>query len=117
MARSPRRSGRMDVVIWIAGFLLNQAAWLVGLAVAFGVLGRLMPCNPGMYWWKHLRAAATDLLYWLLSPLFLLVGRILLLLAAAWTIVLFWGMDAHLLPLKELPLWQQCAAVLLIQDL
>src|SRR2546430_816521 len=106
----------MDVVLWIAGFVLNQAAWLAGLAVAFGLWGWLMPCNPGMYWWKNLRAAATDLLYWLVTPLLLLAGRILMLVAACTAIVLLWGTDARLLPLKDLPLWQQCVAVLLLQD-
>jgi sterol desaturase/sphingolipid hydroxylase (fatty acid hydroxylase superfamily) len=106
----------MDVVVSIGEFLLNKVGWLAGLAVAFGILGRLTPCNPGMYWWKNLRAAGTDLVYWLAAPLVGLVGRALMLLAAAWTLVLIWGDDARLWPLKDLPLWQQCVAVALIQD-
>ena len=37
---------------------------LAGLAIAFAILVRLMPCNPGMYWWKDVRAVVTDCLYW-----------------------------------------------------
>ena len=45
---------------------------LVALAVPFAVLARLTPCNPGGFWWKDLRGAVTDVLYWLVGPL---VGR------------------------------------------
>jgi sterol desaturase/sphingolipid hydroxylase (fatty acid hydroxylase superfamily) len=106
----------MGVVVSIGGFLLHKLGWLAGLGTAFGVLGRLTPCNPGMYWWKDWRATATDLTYWLVGPLFLVAGRVLMLLAAAWAVVLIWGEDAQLWPLKQLPLWVQCPAVMLIQD-
>ena len=67
---------------WLAKFAtesgfawLNTLGWLAGLAVAFGILARLMPCNPGMYWWKDLRAVGTDVMYWFVVPLFLRIGR------------------------------------------
>ncbi|HKI33265.1 MAG TPA: sterol desaturase family protein [Gemmataceae bacterium] len=102
---------------WISelgGFWLTTLAWLAGLAVAFGVLVRLMPCNPGMYWWKDLRGAAADVMYWLVVPLLSRLCRTLLLIAGV--VLLFRGRDPDLLPVRGLPLWQQCVAILLIQD-
>jgi sterol desaturase/sphingolipid hydroxylase (fatty acid hydroxylase superfamily) len=99
----------------VGQFGLTTAAWLAGLALAFAVLVRLMPCNPGMYWWKDRRAAAADLLYWLLVPLVARLGRTLLLIAGV--VLLFGGREPHLLPVADRPLWQQCVAVLLVQDL
>ena len=106
----------MGLIESAGAYLLGKCAWLVGLAAAFFFLGRLAPCNPDMYWWRNLRAAGTDLLYWLVGPLFLLAGRVLLLVAAAWAVTLVWGDDARPWPLRELPLWQQCAAALLLED-
>src|SRR5689334_10157192 len=37
----------------VGEFWLSRLGWLAGLAVGFGILGLLMPCNPGMYWWKN----------------------------------------------------------------
>ncbi len=104
----------MEWLTTLGSFWLTTLAWLVGLAVAFAVLARLMPCNPGMYWWKDLRAAAADAVYWLVVPLLSRVGRTLLLVAGVF--FLFGGREPHVLPVKGWPLWQQCAAVLLIQD-
>jgi sterol desaturase/sphingolipid hydroxylase (fatty acid hydroxylase superfamily) len=104
----------MDWMATIGGFWLTTLAWLAGLAVAFGVVARLTPCNPGMYWWKDLRATAADFMYWLVVPLFLRLCRMLLLVAGVG--LLFAGREPHVLPVKGLPLWQQCVLVLLIQD-
>jgi WD40 repeat protein/sterol desaturase/sphingolipid hydroxylase (fatty acid hydroxylase superfamily) len=104
----------MDWMATIGGFWLSTLALLGGLAVAFGVLARLMPCNPGMYWWKNLRAVVADFVYWLVVPLFLRLCRTLLLIAGV--ALLFGGREPNLLPVRGLPLWQQCVAVLLIQD-
>lgn len=93
---------------------LNTLAWIAGLTLAFGVLVRLMPCNPGMYWWKDLRGAATDFIYWFILPLFMRVARTLIL--SAGIRLLFGGENPHPLPVKHLPLWQQCLLILLIQD-
>ena len=71
----------MDWMASIGEFWLNTLEWLAGLTLAFGILARLMPCNPGMYWWKDLRGAATDCLYWFIVPLFLRLGRTLMMLA------------------------------------
>jgi WD40 repeat protein/sterol desaturase/sphingolipid hydroxylase (fatty acid hydroxylase superfamily) len=104
----------MDWLVTIGDFWLTTLAWLVGFAVAFGILARLMPCNPGMYWWKDLRAVGADFLYWFVVPVFLRIGRTLLLIAGL--LLLFGGRDPDLLPVKGLPLWLQCVAILLIQD-
>jgi WD40 repeat protein/sterol desaturase/sphingolipid hydroxylase (fatty acid hydroxylase superfamily) len=105
---------RMDWMATIGDFWLQTLAWLAGLAVAFGILARLMPCNPGMYWWKNLRGVATDFVYWFIVPLFLRLCRLLMLIAGV--VLLFGGRDPQVLPVKDWPLWQQCLAILLIQD-
>jgi hypothetical protein len=71
----------MDWLASVAEIWLSTLAWLAGLAAVFFLLTRLMPCNPGMYWWRNLRAAATDALYWLIVPLFLRLCRILMIIA------------------------------------
>jgi sterol desaturase/sphingolipid hydroxylase (fatty acid hydroxylase superfamily) len=98
----------------IGDYWLTTLGWMAGLAVGFAVLVRLMPCNPGIYWWKDLRAVATDFLYWFVVPLFLRLCRVLMLVGG--TILLFNGGEPDLLPVKDVPLWQQCLAILLIQD-
>ena len=104
----------MDWLVTIGDIWLSTLGRLIGLAVAFGILARLMPCNPGMYWWKDLRAVGTDFLYWFVVPLFLRIGYNLLLIAGL--LLLFGGRDPDFLPVKGLPLWQQCVAILLLQD-
>jgi sterol desaturase/sphingolipid hydroxylase (fatty acid hydroxylase superfamily) len=90
------------------------ALWMVGLAAGFGILTRLMPCNPGMYWWKNLRAAATDLVYWFIVPVVLhLCFQGMLVLGIS---VVLGGRDPSFLPTRGLPLWVQYVAILLIQD-
>ncbi len=102
---------------WIAefgDFWLNTLAWIAGLALAFGLLARLMPCNPGMHWWKNPRGAATDFLYWFIVPLFLRVLRTLLIWGGVkW---LFAGAEPNVLPVRQWPLWLQCVLILVIQD-
>jgi sterol desaturase/sphingolipid hydroxylase (fatty acid hydroxylase superfamily) len=98
----------------VGSFWLTTLAWVAGLAAAFGLLARLTPCNPGMYWWKDLRAAATDSLYWFVVPLFLRFGRTAMLIAGV--VLVFGGKPPECLPVQDVPLWQQCLAVLLIQD-
>jgi sterol desaturase/sphingolipid hydroxylase (fatty acid hydroxylase superfamily) len=105
----------MDWLVTIGDFWQDRLAWLAGFAIAFGLLARLMPCNPGMYWWKDLRAAGADFLYWFVVPLFLRIGGTLLLIGGL--LLLFGGRDPEFLPVKGLPLWQQGVAILLIQDL
>src|SRR5690349_21535549 len=73
--------GHMDWLASLGGFWLSLLAWLAGLAVAFGILARLTPCNPGMYWWKDLRAAGADFMYWFIVPVFLNIGRTVMLIA------------------------------------
>jgi WD40 repeat protein/sterol desaturase/sphingolipid hydroxylase (fatty acid hydroxylase superfamily) len=88
--------------------------WMLGLGVVFGVLARLMPCNPGMYWWRDLRAVITDFVYWFIVPLFVRICRLTMLMAGV--ALLFGGKESRLLPVQDLPLWVQCLAILLIQD-
>ncbi|HTU89644.1 MAG TPA: sterol desaturase family protein [Gemmataceae bacterium] len=104
----------MDWFADIGDIWLNTLTWIAGLTLAFGLLARLMPCNRGMYWWKDLRGAATDGIYWFIVPLFIRLAHTLLLWAGIrW---LFGGADSQPLPVKNLPLWLQCVLILLIQD-
>jgi sterol desaturase/sphingolipid hydroxylase (fatty acid hydroxylase superfamily) len=93
---------------------LLTLAWVTALAVVFGLLARLRPCNPGMSWWKDRRAAVTDFMYWFVVPLFLRVCRMGML--AAGVALFFGGRQPRWLPVGDLPLWQQCIAIELIQD-
>src|SRR6516225_3980866 len=104
----------MDWIVTIGDSCLETLAWLTALAVVFAGLAWLMPCNRGIFWWKDLRAAGTDLLYWFVTPLFVRVGRALLL--AAGIALFFGGKSPGFSLVRALPLWQQCLAVLLIQD-
>ncbi len=104
----------MDWFAEFGEFWLNTLAWIAGLSLAFGILAWLMPCNRGMYWWKNLRGAATDCLYWFFMPLVLRLGRTFLLWAGIR--LLFGGAEPQPLPVKHLPLWLQCILILLIQD-
>ena len=104
----------MDWIANIGDFWLETLAWVTGLTLVFAILVRLMPCNPGMYWWKDLRAAATDFIYWFLVPLSLRLARMFLLWAGVR--LLFGGRDSQLLPVRDLPVWLQCVAILLLQD-
>jgi len=104
----------MDWIADIGDFWLHTLAWVTGLSLAFGVLAWLMPCNRGMYWWKNLRGAATDLIYWFFMPLLMRLGRALLLWAGIR--LLFGGAGPQPLPVKQLPLWLQAILILLIQD-
>jgi len=100
----------MDWIASIGDFWLTTLEWLAGLALVFAVLARLMPCNPGMYWWKDLRGTATDFLYWFIVPLFLQIGRTLMLLAGVKLLL------GGKLPQLSLPLGLQGAVILLLQD-
>ena len=86
----------MDWMALLGESWLTTLTWLAGLAAGFGALGLLMPCNRGMYWWKDPRAAGTDFLYWFVVPLFLRLGRTLMLVAGM--VLLFGGREPRLLP-------------------
>lgn len=105
----------MDVIRAVGGFWLNSLLWLAGLTAVFALLARHAPCNPGMHWWKDPRAAATDFVYWFVVPLFMRIGRALLLVAGM--ALVFGGIDPQLVPVSARPLWQQSLAVLVIQDI
>jgi sterol desaturase/sphingolipid hydroxylase (fatty acid hydroxylase superfamily) len=104
----------MDWIASLGDFWLETLAWVTGLSFAFGILACLTPCNRGMHWWKDLRGAATDFMYWFIVPLFLRLAHTLMFLAGVR--LLFGGRDPQPLPVKGLPLWLQIAAILLIQD-
>jgi len=104
----------MDWIASIGDFWLEMLAWVTGLAFAFGILARLTPCNRGTYWWKDLRGAATDFMYWFIVPVFLRLARTLMVWAGVW--LLFGGRDPQPLPVRNLPLGLQIAMILLIQD-
>jgi sterol desaturase/sphingolipid hydroxylase (fatty acid hydroxylase superfamily) len=104
----------MEWIVDVGDTWLNTLEWLAGLSVGFGILAWLMPCNRGMHWWKDPRGAATDLIYWFIVPLFLRLGRIVLLWAGIQ--LFFGGVERRPLPVGGWPLWLQCLAILLIQD-
>src|SRR5262249_58545545 len=104
----------MDTLATIADRWLLTLEWLAGLSAAFGLLARLCPCNPGMYWWKDWRAAGTDLLYWFVVPLVMLVLRALLLVAVAWAVL--GGGSQPVSVVAAWPFWVPIVTGLLIQD-
>jgi sterol desaturase/sphingolipid hydroxylase (fatty acid hydroxylase superfamily) len=104
----------MEWVFDIGRSWLTTAKWIAGLGIAFGILARLMPCNPGMYWWKDVRGLVTDFIYWFIMPLFLSQARIALLIVGL--ALLYGGGEPECLPVKSWPLWLQCVVILLIQD-
>lgn len=104
----------MDWLITIGDSWLTTLEWMAGLTLVFAILVRLMPCNPGMYWWKDPRAVAADLFYWFLMPVFLHLSRTLLL--AAGVALFFGGATPQVAAVQKVPLWLQCILVLLIQD-
>jgi sterol desaturase/sphingolipid hydroxylase (fatty acid hydroxylase superfamily) len=104
----------MDWMAEIGPAWLQTLVGLAGLSLALAALTRLTPCNPGMYWWKDLRGTCTNLMYLFVVPLFLRLGRTFLL--AAVTALLFAGHEAGFAAVRGLALWQQCLAVLLVQD-
>jgi len=67
-----------------------------------------------MFWHTDLRAAATDLLYWFVNPLFVRWCRTGLL--AGGIALLFGGQSPGFVLIRDLPLWAQCVAILLLQD-
>lgn len=104
----------MDWFVSLGDYWLTTLEWVAGFTLGFGLLVWLTPCNRGMFWWKDLRGAATDFMYWFIVPLFLHLCRTLML--AAGVRLLFGGSDPQPLPVRTLPLGLQCIAVLLIQD-
>ncbi len=104
----------MDWIATIGDAWLRTLAWVVGLGVGFGTLTRLTPCNPGMYWWKDLRALGTDVVYWFVVPVFLRLCRVGMMIVGL--VLLFGGAEPNCLPVKHLPVWVQGLAILLLQD-
>jgi sterol desaturase/sphingolipid hydroxylase (fatty acid hydroxylase superfamily) len=104
----------MDWLVEIKGSCLGTLGWLTALAIPFAILVRLTPCNRGLGWWKAPQAACTDLLYWLVIPLFARVCRAILL--AGGMVLLFAGGSVGFRLVRAMPLWQQCLCVLLLQD-
>src|SRR5437588_11963367 len=71
--------GHMDAFTVIEETWLNALAWLAGLGAAFALLGWLMPCNRGMFWWTDRRALAGNVFFWFVAPLFLRVAKVVVL--------------------------------------
>ncbi|MFN0051499.1 MAG: sterol desaturase family protein [Planctomycetales bacterium] len=102
---------------WMTGvgeFWQTMLLWVAGFALVFGLLSRWMPCNPSMVWWKDIRAVAADVVYWFVLPLLTRLGRTWLL--AGVVLLFFAGAAPQLLPVRDLPVWQQGLAILLLQD-
>lgn len=104
----------MDLLIDIGQTWLTTAKWVGGLALVFAFLARVMPCNPGMYWWKNLRAVVTDLIYWFVVPIFLGYSRTVMLIAGL--VIFYGGREPEFLPVQGWPIWLQSVLILLLQD-
>jgi sterol desaturase/sphingolipid hydroxylase (fatty acid hydroxylase superfamily) len=104
----------MEWIVDIGQAWLYTVELLAGFGIAFAILTRLMPCNPGMYWWKDFRAVITDSLYWFIVPLFLALGKQAMLYAGI--VALYGGEQPEFLPVDGWPLWLQCVVILLLQD-
>jgi sterol desaturase/sphingolipid hydroxylase (fatty acid hydroxylase superfamily) len=101
-------------LVTVGNTWILTAKWVGGLAVLYGVLVSLMPCNPGMYWCNKVRSIVTDLMYWFVAPLATRFGASSLLLLA---LALFCGgKQPDLLGVRNVPIWQQCLAMLVIED-
>lgn len=104
----------MEWLSAVAEQWLTTLEWLAGLAAGFAVLSRVWPCNPGMSWWKDRRAVVTDIGYWFLAPLLMLVGRVALLAIAG--VLILGGGPPPVTVFTRWPLAAQIVAILLIQD-
>lgn len=103
----------MEWLAEIGDSYLTLIVWMAGLASVFAVLVRAMPCNRGVYWWTNLPASGTDFLYWFLMPL---IERLLQALLLAGGVAMALGDNRGFTAVRNLPLWQQAAAMLVIQD-
>ena len=106
----------MDWLIEIGWTWLESIEYFGYLAAAFALLSRLMPCNPEMFWWRDLRAVATDLVYWFLLPLVSYFGRFALLVSSLWLLHRNSG-PIGFFPIDRWSMWRQCALILVIQDI
>jgi len=93
---------------------ISTAMWVGGLAAVFAVLVKLMPCNPGRYWWSDLRGTVTDFMYWFVMPLGIRMARWLMLVVGV--SFLCGGREPDFLPVRHLPIWQQIFLMLVIED-
>lgn len=105
----------MDWVAELLGIWGVALLWWVGLCAAFLILTRVSPCNPGRSWWADQRAAATDFAYWLVMPFVTSVGRVAFLLVG---VIVLYGREPSVesFAARGWPVWGQCLAILLIQD-
>jgi sterol desaturase/sphingolipid hydroxylase (fatty acid hydroxylase superfamily) len=104
----------MELFEAVCEFWLDQVVWILRFGIVFGLLAYFMPCNRGMRWWAAPRAMAADFFYWFAVPFALRnVHRVLV----VGTLTALFGEDGGgLLPLADWPLWTQCLAILVIQD-
>lgn len=104
----------MDGLVAAGETCLTMVPWVVGFGVVFALLARWMPCNPGKFWGNDRSAAATDLIYWFLIPLFVRWSKTgMLVLGVTY---LFGGELPNSRTIGALPIWLQCVLVLVIQD-
>jgi sterol desaturase/sphingolipid hydroxylase (fatty acid hydroxylase superfamily) len=104
----------VDWIVQVGDSCVETLVLLVPVGLALAVLARLMPCNRGMHWWNDLRAAGTDLLYWFVLPLVVRVCRTLMLWGGI--ALAFGGGTPGFESIRAWPIWVQCIAVLLMQD-
>src|SRR5207253_766164 len=107
-------SRHMEWIAEVGQSWLWTALWLAGFGCVFGILARLMPCNPGMYPWRDLRGLVTDAIYWFVTPVFMGQARVLVL--AAGVVLLYGGAEPDLPPVQSWPVWVQLIVILLLED-
>ena len=111
-----------DIFASIFHLWSSLVLWLIGFSIAFTLLARLMPCNPGQ---PVIREGITaDVLYWFVMPALNQFVRLLYIGFGA--AIIFYGQprDAimHYLqngygPLAALPIWVQAALILIVSDI
>jgi sterol desaturase/sphingolipid hydroxylase (fatty acid hydroxylase superfamily) len=112
----------MDILNAILDAWLELTLWLIGFAVVFGALSKIMPCNPTQPFIRE--DMPTDIAYSFIVPI---LGRFMRLLYMGFGVYLFFRavapatLDEYILhgfgPLAQMPIWLQAAIIFLVSDL
>jgi sterol desaturase/sphingolipid hydroxylase (fatty acid hydroxylase superfamily) len=100
----------------------EAALTILALGAAYGLLSRLMPCNPGQPFFH--RGLLADMVYCFVMPIFSRLVRILM-VSAGIGLIFYGGSPEELQrylkegygPLAAMPLWVQAAVIFLLSDI
>jgi len=112
----------MNTIVEILRALTPMFLWMIGFFVVFGVLGRLMPCNPRQP--RSFRTYVTNAAYFFFMPVLSSVVR-------TWYIgvgvfIVYHGLTQESIenyivhgfgPLGALPIWAQAAIIFIVSDI